>query len=63
MLRGFSLRLLSDFGIIYTVAFTESRQREGGEDMDILVEYLVAITANIIGHYICKWLDRHNKGN
>ncbi len=31
--------------------------------MNLLAEYLVSVAASVIGHYICKWLDRHNKGD
>ncbi len=31
--------------------------------MNILADYLVAVIASVVGHYICKWFDRHNKGN
>ena len=32
-------------------------------NMNCLLSLLVAITAQVIGHYMCKWLDRHNSGN
>ena len=28
-----------------------------------LLELLLSIAASVIGAYICKWLDRHNKGS
>lgn len=27
-----------------------------------LLELLLSIAASVIGTYVCKWLDRHNKG-
>lgn len=30
--------------------------------MDIFFTFLVSIAAGIVCHYICKWLDRHRKG-
>ena len=30
--------------------------------MEILVDVLVTVVANVIGVYICKWLDRHGRG-
>lgn len=26
--------------------------------METLLAFLVAVTANVTGYYICKWLDR-----
>ena len=28
----------------------------------ILVNFLVAVTAQVTANYLCKWLDRHHKG-
>lgn len=30
--------------------------------MDILIAFLVSVAAGIAANYICKWLDRHSKG-
>lgn len=38
-------------------------QQGGGEEMITLADFIMAVVANVIGYYICKWLDRHNKGN
>ena len=62
---GVRLRLpplhhLSIFAIIWAVAFPPW-QRGGGEDMGILTDYIVAVMASVVGHYICKWFDRHDK--
>lgn len=29
--------------------------------MNILTDYIVAVIASVVGHYICKWLDHNNK--
>ncbi len=29
--------------------------------MGILTDYIVAVMASVVGHYICKWFDRHDK--
>lgn len=29
--------------------------------MNILAEYIVAVIASVIGHYICEWFDHKNK--
>ena len=29
--------------------------------MSVLVDVIVAVTANVIGGLICRWFDRHNK--
>jgi len=26
-------------------------------------DFITAVMASVIGHYICKWLDRRHKGN
>ncbi len=30
--------------------------------MDGLLVFFVSVAASVAGYYICKWLDRHNKG-
>lgn len=30
--------------------------------MTIVVEFAVSVAAGVVCYYICKWLDRHNKG-
>lgn len=54
------LKALSNSGIMRVVAFPPW-QRGGGEDMGILTDYIVAVMASVVGHYICKWFDRHDK--
>ncbi len=29
--------------------------------MNMLADYIVAVIASVVGHYICKWFDRHDK--
>ena len=29
---------------------------------DIFINLFVAVGANVIAYYICKWLDNHSKG-
>ncbi len=31
---------------------------EGGEIMQIITTIISSVIANVVGHYICKWLDR-----
>ncbi len=38
-------------------------QQGGGEEMGALTDFLMAVAASVIGHYICKWFDCHHKGN
>ena len=28
----------------------------------ILISFLVSVEAGVVSYYICKWLDRHSKG-
>jgi len=30
--------------------------------MDIFINLFVSVTANVIGFFLCKWLDGHTKG-
>ncbi len=30
--------------------------------MQLIIGFLVSVVAGIASHYICKWLDRHSKG-
>ena len=34
----------------------------GGKTVEILIDFLVSVMANVIGCVVCKWLDRHDKG-
>lgn len=36
---------------------------EGGEQVDIIVSFMVAVMAGVACHLICKWLDSNNKDN
>lgn len=31
--------------------------------MEVVITFLVAVTAGVACHLICKWLDRDDKGN
>ena len=31
--------------------------------MIVLADFIMAVAASVIGYCICKWLDRHHKGN
>ncbi len=31
--------------------------------MSPVTDFMAAVMASVIGHYICKWLDRRRKGN
>lgn len=39
------------------------RQREGGEYLEILTSFLIAVMAGVACHYIIKWLDGDNHDN
>ena len=30
--------------------------------MDILISILLAVVVSVIGYRVCKWLDRHDRG-
>jgi len=30
--------------------------------MDTAIDLFVSVTANVIGFFLCKWLDRHTRG-
>lgn len=30
--------------------------------MDVIVDLVVSAIANVIGYYICKWVDEHTQG-
>lgn len=38
-------------------------QQGGGEEMATFVDFIVAVAANVLGVFICKWFDRHSRGN
>lgn len=33
---------------------------KGVKDVEYLLTFLVSVAANIVGHVVCKWLDRHD---
>ena len=33
----------------------------GGEAMNILESIIISVVANILAHYVIKWLDRYSK--
>lgn len=35
---------------------------EGGDLLEILVNFLVSFVASVVGDYVSKWLERHSKG-
>jgi len=37
-------------------------QQIGGEQVEFMVGFLVSVAAGVVASYICKWLDRHSKG-
>lgn len=37
-------------------------QQEGGEKLEFLIDFILAVGASIAAHYVSKWLDRHHKG-
>jgi hypothetical protein len=38
-------------------------QQEGGADMNHFLSFLVSVAASVVGYYIRKWLDEHDKGD
>ena len=34
----------------------------GCKAMELLINFFVSVAAGILCYYICKWLDRHNRG-
>ena len=29
----------------------------------MLISFIISVTASVVGHYICKWLDGDSSGN
>ena len=42
----------------YNVIAVDSFQQEGGAHTDYIIAFLISVLAGIVGHFICKWLDR-----
>lgn len=42
----------------YNNIAVDSFQQEGGAHMDYIIAFLISVLAGIVGHFICKWLDR-----
>jgi capsular polysaccharide biosynthesis protein len=36
--------------------------REEVKTLEIIIGFVVSVAAGIVSYYICKWLDRHVKG-
>ena len=49
--------------VILTALSNRDPATGGGEHMEIVISFLVAVAAGVTCHLICKWLDRHNKDN
>lgn len=47
--------------LCYTETAVEPFQQKGGEGMEYLLRFLVAVMASVVGYYIRKWLDRNDK--
>lgn len=43
-------------------ALLQSGNRKEVSALEILTRILVSVVASVISRYICKWLDRNNKG-
>ena len=31
--------------------------------MDLMISFLLSVTAGVVAYYICKWLDRDDRDN
>ena len=49
--------------VILTALSNRDPATGGGEHMEIVISFLVAVAAGVTCHLICKWLDSHNKDN
>ena len=50
---------LQKSSILLEYVCCETFQQKGGEPVkNILLNLILAVMANIVSHYICKWLDR-----
>ena len=43
---------------ILNMRFTPPSYGRGGESMEHFLTLFVSVTANVVSHFICKWLDR-----
>lgn len=61
---GILIVIANSVEIWYTLsaALLHSGNRGEVNALEILANILVAVGANVIGYLICKWLDRHSKG-
>ncbi len=41
--------------------FTTSPIYEGGENMQELINFIIAVSAQVVGNLLCKWLDSKKK--
>ena len=56
------LQRLSGFGIMILLSLPQSGSREGVRSLYFIITFLLSVLAGIIAYYICKWIDRHGKG-
>ncbi len=49
--------------VILTALSNRDPATGGGEHMEIVISFLVAVAAGVTCHLICKWLGSHNKDN
>ena len=50
------------YGMLVSLSFPRPAT-ERGCVMTYLISFLVAIVAEVVGHYICKWLDSDSNDN
>ena len=49
--------------ILVALPFSHSGNRREVDTMDtILINFIVAVAAQVAATYLCKWLDSHRKG-
>lgn len=56
------LRILSNTAILAVLPLPIPGNRKGVNTVEFIIGFLVSVVAGIASHYICKWLDRHRKG-
>lgn len=54
----FSLFCVGIYAILIMLPFTHSRSREEVDSVEYIVSFFVSVGAQVVGHFLCKWLDQ-----
>ena len=58
---GGSLPKVSNYGIMRKLLSRYFWEQKGGDAVEAVTSFLVAVVAGVVCHLICKWLDNNER--